>query len=888
VIACQLGVTNRPCRARKGRGDIAAGRCVRVHRLGRGVLYLLAAACFAGSPAAAATHRLADGITAFVPNPEGREFTITLDVRDINVYENGPREVLLKVYDPDGGVLVREVIPDDGVTSKAYQQPTAAFDHEAWYYAFCAMQGAPPMIRWSAFSAPDRLATIPKRTFRHAIPGGKKGVYRILIVGAVDHYVTLKIDPELPYGVAGNTEMLHGHGDLYGRRYVYVPKGTVGLHIALCEYDSPRSRRVAIKTTAGQVLFEGSAPGGFRREFVRFAKPDEYDDEVLVLEVSSGPGDYLLGLTVLRDPAEGKGFRGDPAVAAVLAPDETTARAVRGGAIYHDGQVFWQPFQVRLHAWLKTLGPDDFSLHGPDGRPIDPERLPPPPGFIPLNGPYWRPPIADVLMHHWVQHRDRKVLNVAVRDVASGLRHIGPGDHIANGPFRNMGYEFSTYAFHWYRPAWRLIQQSDAPQEVKDILREAFLLCGDRLAFCRDWCRVNGNAFAHVPMALRYCSEATGDDLQRRLFDTYLDRFLTGGWGDRVGVGPSGPVQEGFAYAYHYASYVLSSWKAVLADLPDERFQAAYDRLRKWFSYTLAAENIAAGAWSSRTHYYPHWSIEQEGPFAWKGLPGPPFTVSVNDANEWFAARRRGYYVLTYHGRLSPKWMSYAHAGQAGYGGGMLCQLHVPGRGPVLASTLNGSYGEGMHPSQWRTFHIHSVVGQTADGKPLVAADSEHFDARLIENTVRSSGEVRESSVHVSRTYIFGDDDITCQVALKETEYEPLLSLWVASPLRGKVVEAYEMIPFVPVKTGSGTKREATEVTALAADGTPIGALSRDLQLAKTVVVDRGGFGVRIELEQPAKVCRGETNTVLIQMVDTPTPASKIGLTYRLVPFGAF
>lgn len=837
--------------------------------------------------AAEATYRLADGITAFVPNPEGKEFNITLAVRDINIYESGPREVLFKVYDPDGKAVVREVIPDDGVTSKAYQQPTAAFDHEAWYYAFCWMQGAPPMIRWSAFSAPDRLATIPKRTFKQSIPGGKKGVYRILLVGAVDHYVTLKLDPELPYAVAGNTEFLHGHGELYRRRFVYLPKGTAGLHLALCEYDQPRHRQVTLKTAAGQTLFAGGAPGGFRREFVKFAKLGEYDDQVLTLEVSSGPGDYLLGLSVLRDPAEGKGFRGDPAVAGVLAPDEATARAVRGGAIYHDGQVFWQPFQVRLHEWLKTLKPEDFALTGPGGKPIDLAKLPHPPGFIPLNGPHWRSPVADVLMHNWTQTRDRKALNVALRDVAAGLRHIGPGDHIANGPFRNMGYEFSTYAFHWYRPAWRILQQSDAPKEVKETVREAFLLCGDRLAFCRDWARVNGNAFAHVPMALRYCSEATGDELQRKLFSTYLDRFLTGGWGERVGVGPSGPVQEGFAYAYHYASYVLASWRAVLADLPDERFQKAYDRVRTWFSYTLAADNIPAGAWSSRTHYYPQWTIEKDGPFAWKGLPGPDFTVSVNDANEWFAARRKGYYALTYHGRLSPKWSANAHAGQAGYGGGMLCQLHVPGRGPVLASTLNGNYGEGMHPSQWKTFHIHSLVGQTADGKPLVAADSEHFNARLTENTVRSSGEVRDSSVHVSRSYTFAADAIACEVALKETEYEPILSLWVASPLRGKVVEAYEMIPFVPTKPVKGKKPDGGDVTALGPDGKPIGALAKEPVLAKTVVIDRGGFGVRIELEQPAKVRRGETNTVLIQLVDTPTPASKVALKYRLVPFGA-
>src|SRR5262249_11849805 len=157
--------------------------------------------------------------------------------------------------------------------------------------------------------------------------------------------------------------------------------------------------------------------------------------------------------------------------------------------------------QVRLHDWLKKLKPEDFVVTDDTGKAIDVAKLPEQPGFVPLNGPYWRPPVSDTVMHHWAAHRKRQALNIAIRDLAVGLRHIGPGDPIANGPFRNMGYEFSTYAFHYYRPAWRLLQQSDAPPEVKAIIREAFLVCGDRLAFARGWARVNGNAFAHVPMA---------------------------------------------------------------------------------------------------------------------------------------------------------------------------------------------------------------------------------------------------------------------------------------------------------------------------------------------------------------------------------------------------
>ena len=54
------------------------------------------------------TCRLYDGITSFVANPDGRAFTIKLDVRDINHRMHGPSELLVKVYSPVGKPVVRE------------------------------------------------------------------------------------------------------------------------------------------------------------------------------------------------------------------------------------------------------------------------------------------------------------------------------------------------------------------------------------------------------------------------------------------------------------------------------------------------------------------------------------------------------------------------------------------------------------------------------------------------------------------------------------------------------------------------------------------------------------------------------------------------------------
>ncbi|MCS7160951.1 MAG: hypothetical protein RMJ19_10820, partial [Gemmatales bacterium] len=522
------------------------------------------------------------------------------------------------------------------------------------------------------------------------------------------------------------------------------------------------------------------------------------------------------------------------------------------------------------------------------GKPLP--LLPQRPGFLSVNGPYWGPPLCDVILHHWPAHKNRAALHVALRDLQAGLRSIGPNDHVSvalGGPFANLAYEFSNYAWHYWRPAWRILRHTDAPEDVKSIVRDAFLVAGDRLAFCRSWERINGNAYAQVLAALRYCCEATGDPLQKELFDTYWHRFTTGGWGERVGVGPSGPVQEGFAYEHHYGSYLLTTWQAILTDVPDERLQRVYDGVRRWFSYTLADENVPAGAWSSRTHYYPHWKIETEGPFAWKGLPGPDFTESIQGANEWFAARRKNYYVLTYHGRLSPKWQSHSHLGQSGYGGGMICQLHVPGRGPVLASVLNGAYGENMDVSQWRTFRLHTLAGVQADGSPFVAGDSEHFDARLVGTRVESSGAIRGTPLYIRRAFTFDDQQIVGEVQLQETPDTELLTLWLKHPLRGRVREAYELIPFLPqTRPVPGRKPSPTAVALLDDQGNATARLDEKPVLAKALLIDRGGFGVRIYFDQPRPVFRTSQGVLFVQLTDKVVAAREIRLSYRLVPFG--
>src|SRR6185295_8946787 len=136
-------------------------------------------------------------------------------------------------------------------------------------------------------------------------------------------------------------------------------------------------------------------------------RPGQYDDKLLTVEVSKGDNDFLMGIK-FRLPKDAEvTHRGERVVAAAFAPDPATAKAAQGGAIYHDGRVFWHPFQVRFHDWLAKLKASDFDVRDDKGKPATPvpdkasklAQLPTRPDFLPVNGRYWKPTTCDVIMH---------------------------------------------------------------------------------------------------------------------------------------------------------------------------------------------------------------------------------------------------------------------------------------------------------------------------------------------------------------------------------------------------------------------------------------------------------------------------------------------------------
>ncbi|NLL83089.1 MAG: hypothetical protein GX230_02450 [Lentisphaerae bacterium] len=856
------------------------------------------------------TYRLYEDMGFFINNPDATDFTVTLEVRDVNLTASGPSELLVKLYNPAGDTVVREVIPDDGFDAGKMGPRLPGWSQEAWYYETAYSRGLTPQVKWSALSDPTRLATCNARTFTYRVKANHKGVYRMILAGSADLFVTVTLSPNLKYGISGGPNWLHGRADLLRQKYICIPPECIGLDMLLLEFDQPRSRACSLKTLSGEVvelqrgdatrLTQLDARRGYTTLSGTFSDPAATTGQILLFEMEPGANDYLLSIR-LNLKREQRHWRHIPQLDAIFAPDADTARAIANGAIIHDGQLFWQMYQVKLWDWLKTLSATDLTMPadlpvkpgyrstGSDESPQKTEKRNP-------NMTDPKPGAADIIMHSYDLHQNRQALNIAIQELLEGMRIIGPHDRVMY--IRNLAYDMGCYSYFYHRPAWRILQQSDAPAPAKAAIGEFALQIGDRMAFMRGGELVNGNSLASLVQGLRYITEATLDPLHKELFDTYWHRFANGGFGDRIGIGPSGGIQEGFGYDGHYGTYPLIGWRAIINDLDDPRFKNAYHNLQNFYSYIYSPGNIPATPFNSRTKNAMNRFGGGSGDYAWKGDGGPDLTESVNGANEFFVARRSNYYAVTYFGRLTPTWMGEAFHGQIGFGGGILCQLHIPGKGQILASTLNGDYGRGMHLSQWRNFHINSVVGETADGQPLVVANSEYLNARLDGVTVTGSGEVRQSSVAGERSYVFEPASILCSVRLRRSSAEPVYDIHGGPHyLRTKINEAWEMIPWTPVMAPPTQRGKpwtpATRAIALDIDGNDLGPITADLIEAAAILIDHGGYGVRIELDRTRGVCKAQQDGLLIGLVTpqqsdygkSPIAAETVAISYRIVPY---
>ena len=163
------------------------------------------------------------------------------------------------------------------------------------------------------------------------------------------------------------------------------------------------------------------------------------------------------------------------------------------------------------------------------------------------------------------------------------------------------------------------------------------------------------------------------------------------------------------------------------------------------------------------------------------------------------------------------------------------------------------------------------------------------FNARLTDTTVTGSGEPRDSAVEVTRSYTFNDAEIVCKVDARESAgnkgFCSTAGRTACASTSPKPLRCCHSCSFRrPVRRwGGALPPTPTAVTAFDADGKPLGAVGAKPTLASAVLIDRGGFGARIELDKPRAVLLGENSTLLTLPWPTHRTRSTLGLEYKIV-----
>jgi len=274
-------------------------------------------------------YRLKQGLNFYIHNPTGRAFDVHMELRDWNVFTEGPAPVLVKLYNPDDEVVQKFEVPDDGITSGGYANVYCGWEHELWYNVTLWDRGVKGTFRSDTFSDPKKLDALKATSHKVSVPAGKPGTWQLMVVGGDDQWLKLWLSKPLKYGVLGHPDWLYGTGDSLKTAYLYVPRESKYVDVWLEEIDYPRRRVVTVSDEAGKQLARLHALPSFAAAKLEF----DGREQVLRVDVSPG-GDYALRLV---------------GIPGILCPDPETARAIRGSTVdAPDGTVFAHRIQLEL------------------------------------------------------------------------------------------------------------------------------------------------------------------------------------------------------------------------------------------------------------------------------------------------------------------------------------------------------------------------------------------------------------------------------------------------------------------------------------------------------------------------------------------------------------
>lgn len=301
--------------------------------------------------------RCREGLVFHLLDEKGDGFNLSIDIRDMNTYLQGPREVLIFISGPNGNILVKRVVPDDGIIKGNFKYKDGVAD--LWqdiryreFYRFNSSSGKPPgKQRQPLLKNPSK---IPKRTIKIKVPPAGKGIYRLLFVASMDHFISVTPDRELSAAIHPGPGPLYIPERLLDEAYIYSPAMTKDIAFMIHEETMPFSYSATIKDEKGNIVAKIIPKGRFNYNIIKNAEKDS----IYEINIAHGkePGGYLhvMGVPML------------------LCPDRETAKKMRGGLIDIDrnGNYIFHGFQKVMADWAYSLKKDDFAVNAKGNKEL--------------------------------------------------------------------------------------------------------------------------------------------------------------------------------------------------------------------------------------------------------------------------------------------------------------------------------------------------------------------------------------------------------------------------------------------------------------------------------------------------------------------------------------
>ncbi|MFO7948667.1 MAG: hypothetical protein R6V19_17830, partial [Armatimonadota bacterium] len=278
---------------------------------------------------------------------EGTGFDLTVTARDMNVYLQGERPLMVWVVGPQGRTLVRQIEPDDGIVSGNEQYRDGVYDvfadyrYREWHRVHSPGAYPPAKQRSPHLTHPERLTP---RVFNYHVPAAGKGLYRVLLVASWDHWLSVTPDRPIATGVHPGPGPLYLHGDVMDDSYLYVPETTRDVAIATSEEIQPYNWAARVEDLDEGILGE--------------TKPETFYN-YMVLDAGE-TGDIWKIRTRGSTTGACLHIRGLPPV---LCPDPDTARQIHGGCeVDEQGRLTFHECTRTFNDWADGLTENDLRV----------------------------------------------------------------------------------------------------------------------------------------------------------------------------------------------------------------------------------------------------------------------------------------------------------------------------------------------------------------------------------------------------------------------------------------------------------------------------------------------------------------------------------------------